>query len=82
VTNPHLRRYLEVHRACVAQVDPEPGLVEGPVLLLVERLDAVLRGHDVNSGRVMHAERVTDEETSAHSAQVAALSAHEAHALA
>jgi hypothetical protein len=66
----------------VAQVDPQPGLVERPVLQVVERLNAVLRGDHVDSGCVMHAERVTNEERGTDSARMASLTTHDAHALA
>jgi hypothetical protein len=56
--------------------------VEEPVLLVVERLNAVLRGYHVDSGCVMHAERVTNEERGTDSARMASLTTHDAHALA
>jgi len=56
--------------------------MEGPVLLVVERLNAVPRGYHVDSSCVMRAKRITDKERGTDSAQLAALSTHEAHALA
>ena len=60
----------------------QPGRMEGSVLLVVERLNAVLRGDHVDSSCLMHAERITDEERGTDSAQLASLTTHEAHALA
>jgi len=45
--------------------------MERAVLLVVERLDAVLGGHHVDSSYVVHAERVTDKERGTDSAQMA-----------
>jgi hypothetical protein len=56
--------------------------MEGPVLLVVQRLNAVLRGYHVDSSYVMRAKRITDKERGTDSAQMAPLSTHEAHALA